>query len=87
MRQCACSPRASNDLETTKSTDMHREDRTFAGVRVVREVSANMDDVVAKLRARMGRLTIAAVIDIAQKQDRRTISSPTLDNSFPKAVS
>jgi uncharacterized protein (DUF302 family) len=53
--------------ETTKPTDMHREDRTFAGVRVVREVSANMDDVVAKLRARMGRLTIAAVIDMAQK--------------------
>jgi uncharacterized protein (DUF302 family) len=54
-------------LETTKSTETHREDRTFAGVRVVWKVSASMDDVVAKLRARMGRLTIAAVIDMAQK--------------------
>jgi hypothetical protein len=43
--------------ETTKSTETRREDRTFAGVRVVRKVSANMDDVVTKLRSRMGRLT------------------------------
>jgi uncharacterized protein (DUF302 family) len=53
--------------EMTKSTETRREDRTFAGVRVVRKVSANMDHVVAKLRARMGRLTFSAVIDMAQK--------------------
>jgi uncharacterized protein (DUF302 family) len=44
-----------------------REARTFAGVRVVRSVSANMDDVVAKLRARMGQVTFAEVIDMAEK--------------------
>ncbi len=53
--------------ETTKFTGPGREDHTFAGVRVVRKVSTNMDDVVTKLRARMGRLTTAAVIDMAQK--------------------
>jgi hypothetical protein len=53
--------------ETTKLTGRAREDHTFAGVRVVRKVTANMDDVVATLRARMGRLTTAAVIDMAQK--------------------
>ena len=48
--------------ETTKSTGPGREDHAFAGVRVVRKVSTNMDEVVAKLRARMGRLTFAAVV-------------------------
>jgi uncharacterized protein (DUF302 family) len=52
---------------TTNFTGGRREDRTFTGVRVVRNVSANMDDVVAKFRERMGQLTIAAVIDMAQK--------------------
>ena len=53
--------------ETTKFTGPGREDHTFAGVRVVRKVSTNMADVVGRLRARMGRLTTAAVIDMAQK--------------------
>src|ERR1700730_5827371 len=53
--------------ETTKFAGPGREDHTFAGVRVVRKVSTNTDDVVGKLRARMGRLTTAAVIDMAQK--------------------
>jgi hypothetical protein len=53
--------------ETTKSTGQGREGHTFAGVRVVRKVSTNMDDVVARFRARVGRLTFAAVIDMARK--------------------
>jgi len=52
---------------TTNFTGGRREDRTFKGVRVVRNVSAKMDDVVAKFRERMGQLEIAAVIDMAQK--------------------
>jgi uncharacterized protein (DUF302 family) len=54
-------------LETTKSAETSRQDQTFAGVRVVRKVSVNMDNVVARFRERMGRLTIPAVIDMAQK--------------------
>lgn len=51
---------------TTNFTGGRREDRRFTGARVVRNVSANMDDIVAKFRERMGQLTIAAVIDMAQ---------------------
>ncbi len=61
MTQAFSKSGADNHMET------RREDRTFAGVRVVRKNSGNMDAVVAKLRARMGRLTIATVIDMAQK--------------------
>jgi hypothetical protein len=46
---------------TTNCTGGRCEDRMFTGVRVVRNLSANMDDVVAKFRERMGQLTIAAV--------------------------
>src|ERR1700730_12184689 len=53
--------------ETTKSTGQSREVRTFAGARVVRKVSTNMDDVIAKFRGQVGRLTFAEVIDMAQK--------------------
>jgi len=53
--------------EATKSSGSRREEQKFAGVRVVRKVSTNMDDVVAKFRARVGRLTFAAVIDMARK--------------------
>jgi uncharacterized protein (DUF302 family) len=61
MTQVVSEPGAANQIET------RREDRTFAGVRVVRRSSGSMDTVVAKLRARMGRLTFATVIDMAQK--------------------
>jgi uncharacterized protein (DUF302 family) len=54
-------------LETMKSAETGRQDQNFAGVRVVRKVSLNMDNVVARFRERMGRLTIPAVIDMAQK--------------------
>lgn len=53
--------------ETIKSTGQSREGHTFAGVRVVRKVSTNMDDVVAKFRDRVGQLKYAAVIDMARK--------------------
>lgn len=52
---------------TTRSAGANREERRFEGVRVVRKVSADMDVVVAKLRARMGQLSFAEVIDMAQK--------------------
>jgi uncharacterized protein (DUF302 family) len=50
-----------------KCSESRREEQKFVGVRVVRKVSTNMDDVVAKFRARVGRLTYAAVINMAQK--------------------
>ena len=53
--------------ETTKSTGQSREVRTFAGARVVRKVPTSIDDVVAKFRGQVGRLTFAEVIDMAQK--------------------
>jgi uncharacterized protein (DUF302 family) len=53
--------------ETTKSTGQSREVRTFAGARVVRKVPTNIDDVIAKFRGQVGRLTFAEVIDMAQK--------------------
>jgi uncharacterized protein (DUF302 family) len=53
--------------ETIKSTGQGREGHTFTGVRIVRKVSTHMDEVVARFRARVGRMTFAAVIDMAQK--------------------
>jgi uncharacterized protein (DUF302 family) len=51
----------------TKPVETRRQDQKFSGTRIVRNASANMDDVVAKFRGRMGRLTIPAVIELAQK--------------------
>jgi uncharacterized protein (DUF302 family) len=54
-------------LETMKFVETSRHDQTFAGVRVVRKVSSDMENVIARFRERMGRLTIPAVIDMAQR--------------------
>jgi uncharacterized protein (DUF302 family) len=61
MTQAFSKPEADDHLAT------RREERTFAGVRVVRKISENMDAAVATLRAHMGRLTFCTVIDMARK--------------------
>jgi len=51
----------------TNASLPRREERKFEGIRVTRRLSANIDDVVAGFRARMGRLPISAVTDLAKQ--------------------
>ena len=53
--------------EAMNITRPRREEQPFRGVRIVLTCSAPMDVVVASLRARMGRLSTAAVIDLSRK--------------------
>lgn len=46
---------------TIRSARLGREERTLGGVRVVRKVSTNTDDVVRDRRAWLGKLTVAGV--------------------------
>jgi uncharacterized protein (DUF302 family) len=53
--------------EAMDLTRPRREEKTFRGVRVVRTYSAPMDAVVASLRARVGRMSFATVIELSRK--------------------
>jgi uncharacterized protein (DUF302 family) len=69
----------------TNITRPQREAQTFRGVRIVITSSAPIDVVVASLRARMGRLSTTAVIDLSRKALSVEAFESVIRNAIPES--